>query len=512
MDYLLIFALIFIAGTLLLLKTSAERHFIVFMIRTKYGLKLLDKAAKISPRLWRFTADFAVVLSFAGLGAWYIAKHRRIEPILFVMYLPAALIYYLSEGLSFLTIILLIILLILLLLTIRGKRTVNSKSAFALGFILFFLLAFKFLPELAGMGYENTRVTAPQIAHSILLIFVGITGVPALLIGSLVFQGFMIITEQSNTPGVSPILPSVKDGQVGLSPRGEGYEDFFIPIHYALIAIAVLLIVHEFAHGVLSRVEKIKVKSAGLLTLGPFPIGGFVEPDEEELKKGGGIKNMRISSMGSFANFVTAFVFMLLGLAVVLIFAFFVSSGTIEFDGVVVEGVVKGHPAYGVIENGSIIYEINNKTVTKSSSFEAIMLNITPHQNITITTDKGTFVLENVENPKNLTDEFLNIINPIPHTSKNPSLLNAFFTISELFGWISLLNLLIGLVNLLPIVPFDGGRMFNEIVNSFKINRELKGKIISAAIILGLFILLINILPLLSSFVDWIAGLILRLI
>ena len=47
-------AVIFIAGTLFLARTSAERHVVVFMIRTKYGLKLLDWAAKISPRLWRF--------------------------------------------------------------------------------------------------------------------------------------------------------------------------------------------------------------------------------------------------------------------------------------------------------------------------------------------------------------------------------------------------------------------------------------------------------------------------
>ena len=509
MDYLLIFILFFVAGTLLLSKTGAERHIIIFMIRTKYGLRLLDKFAEISPRMWRFIADFAVVISFAGLGAWYVSKHRQIEPILFIITLLAALIYYLSEGLSLITITLIILFIILLIFTINRKTTNNPNLAFVLAFILFFLITFKIAPGLVSMDNENNLITAPQIAHTILLISVGIIGIPAFIIGTLIFQGFMIITEQSNTPGVSPILPSVKDGQIGLSPVGEGYEFFFIPIHYALIAIVVLLIVHEFAHGVLSRVEKIKVKSAGLLTLGPFPIGGFVEPDEEELKKSGGIKNMRISAMGSFANFITAFIFIAsIILVIPLLFTFCITNGIIEFDGVIIESTIEGYPAYGVIENGSVIKKINNKTVTTVESFRALMSNVSPHQNITLTTDKGFFVLETVENPENATKAHVGIyMNPIPHTS-NPIRVNAFYIVIELFKWIFLLNLMIGLVNLLPIVPFDGGRMFNELVNSFKMDEETKKKIIYAMIILGLFVLLINILPLINLFFQWIENLI----
>lgn len=509
MDYWLIFLLIFIAGTLLLMKTSAERHIVVFMIRTKYGLKLLDRTAEISPRLWRFIADFAVVFSFAGLGAWYVSKYRRVEPTLFIITLPVLLIYFLSEGLCMATILLIILFIILLILTITRKSINNPILAFALGFIVFFLLASALLPELGGMGSNNTQISAPQIAHTIWLMFIGIIGVPALLIGSLLFQGFMIISEQSNVAGVSPILPSVKDGQVGLSPPGEGYENFFIPLHYALIALAVLLIVHEFAHGVLSRVEKIKVKSAGLLTLGPFPIGGFVEPDEEKLKEGDGIKNMRISAMGSFANFTTAFVFVILMGFITALFTFCITNGIIVFDGIIVESTVEGYPAHGVIENGSIIKEFNGKPAATYESFRELMLNVTPHQNITLTTDKGIFVIETIENPEDPTRAYIGIyMSAIPHTSKNPVLANAFYTIIELFYWIFLLNLMIGLVNLLPIVPFDGGRMFNELIHSLKINEEIKKKIIYAVIILGLFILLVNLLPLIESLFRWIVNLI----
>ena len=497
MDYLLIFALIFVAGTLILLKTNAERYLlIIFMIRTKYGLELLDKAAQLSPRLWRFIADFAVVFSFGGLGAWYVSKHRRIEPILSVIYLPAALAYLLSDGLSFSSVILTIILFIMVIITAARRNVIASNSAFAFGFIAFFLLALKFIPALSGMGSGNTMVVAPQIASIILLIFIGVIGLPALLIGGLVFQGLLIVTGQSNVAGVSPILPSEKDGQIGLSPPGEGYDFFFIPIQYALIAFAVLLLVHEFAHGVLSRVENIKVKSAGLLTFGPFPIGGFVEPDEEELKKEGGIKNMRISAMGSFANFTTAFVFIILLNLTALLLVVFTSNGIISFD--------------GVIENGSVIQEVNGIKITTLESFREVMSEVKPNENVTLKTDKGSFVLETAENPDSPGKSHLGVyMGGVPHT-KNPMLAGAFYTLIQLFNWIFLLNVMIGLVNLLPIVPFDGGRMFNEIVHSFKMNAELEKKIVYVMFILGLFILLANITPLITPYFDsllrWITG------
>ncbi len=56
----------------------------------------------------------------------------------------------------------------------------------------------------------------------------------------------------------------------------------FIPLTWGILALVVTLIVHEFAHAILCRVEGIRVKSMGIL-LALVPIGGFAEPDEEEL-------------------------------------------------------------------------------------------------------------------------------------------------------------------------------------------------------------------------------------
>jgi membrane-associated protease RseP (regulator of RpoE activity) len=56
----------------------------------------------------------------------------------------------------------------------------------------------------------------------------------------------------------------------------------FIPFTWGLIALVVTLIVHEFSHAILCRVENIRVKSMGIL-FALIPIGGFAEPDDEQL-------------------------------------------------------------------------------------------------------------------------------------------------------------------------------------------------------------------------------------
>ena len=56
----------------------------------------------------------------------------------------------------------------------------------------------------------------------------------------------------------------------------------FIPFTWGVIALIVTLVVHEFSHAILCRVEGIRVKSMGIL-LALVPVGGFAEPDDEQL-------------------------------------------------------------------------------------------------------------------------------------------------------------------------------------------------------------------------------------
>ena len=90
---------------------------------------------------------------------------------------------------------------------------------------------------------------------------------------------FITWTIISTLPSVFEI-PSVSIVIPGVEMPG---SSIYIPFLYGLIALATVLIVHEFSHGIQAVGEKISIKSIGLLLFAILP-GAFVEPDEDELK------------------------------------------------------------------------------------------------------------------------------------------------------------------------------------------------------------------------------------
>jgi len=150
----------------------------------------------------------------------------------------------------------------------------------------------------------------------------------------------------------------------------------FIPFTWGLIALIVTLVVHEFAHAILCRVEDIRVKSMGLL-VAIVPIGGFAEPDEEELfgiskeeNEYGEMKTVidpdkvatrnqrsRILAAGVMSNFVVAFVAFLLFFGPVL--------GAIEpLSDTMIVNVTPGSPAFEAgIRDGMVITGIDDISV-----------------------------------------------------------------------------------------------------------------------------------------------------
>ncbi len=128
----------------------------------------------------------------------------------------------------------------------------------------------------------------------------------------------------------------------------------YIPVVWGLIGLIITLIVHEFSHAILCRVEGVRVKSLGIL-LALLPIGGFAEPDESELmdKRIGRMQRIRIFSAGVISNFI---------LALIAFSVFFYLLGFIS-PLVVVRDVSKDSAAYGLIEEGDIILSINGVDV-----------------------------------------------------------------------------------------------------------------------------------------------------
>ncbi|HEC82177.1 MAG TPA: PDZ domain-containing protein, partial [Thermoplasmatales archaeon] len=150
-----------------------------------------------------------------------------------------------------------------------------------------------------------------------------------------------------------------------------------LPLGYTILGLAVAIVFHEFSHGILGVVEKVRIKSLGILSF-VFPIGAFVEPDEEEMKKLKPKKRMRIFAAGPTMNLVVAFVCILF---ISMVFMPFVHSS----DGAVVGYTIKGSPADEVgLRSWSIITKINDTVIKGENDFFKVMSETKPGQTILI--------------------------------------------------------------------------------------------------------------------------------
>lgn len=172
-------------------------------------------------------------------------------------------------------------------------------------------------------------------------------------------------------PKESAPAPELMLGIPGVNP--------IIPVWYGIIALAVAVAVHEIAHGILTRVGELKVKSLGILAC-VIPIGAFVEPDEEELKATTKKKRMRIFGAGPATNIIFA-------LICALLFSWvFLSSLSPVHEGVLIGGALRDSPGYdaGLNRMWMEIVDVNGTQITSYEDFEEFPAP-EPLQNVTVT-------------------------------------------------------------------------------------------------------------------------------
>ena len=289
------------------------------------------------------------------------------------------------------------------------------------------------------------------------------------------------LSSMLETPSVSLVIPGVE--MPGSS--------IYVPLGYGLIALATVLIVHEFSHGILAIVEKINVKSVGLMLFAILP-GAFMEHDEEEMKEAKKSSKLRIYAAGSMANITLAVIALLIVSAV----GSYVIPSTFEEDGIEVDRLVGDSPASKVLKEGMIIESIDNHKVHDSNSYVNAVNNLKPGQNITIGTNEGDYSIILDKNPNNESKGYMGI-QAAKHYELNDGVASIYgdtlpwiwFGVLELFQWICILNLGIGLFNLLPLKPLDGGHMFETLL-SYKLPKYFYKPIVnSLSLILGMIII-----------------------
>ncbi|MBI4447876.1 site-2 protease family protein [Candidatus Woesearchaeota archaeon] len=252
----------------------------------------------------------------------------------------------------------------------------------------------------------------------------------------------------SAPPPLAPVLP-------GISIPGAPKLSFW---HW-IISIFVVAVVHEFSHGVVATFHKIKIKSSGFAFMGPILLA-FVEPDEKMMKKEKVKKQLAVFSAGPFSN-------LLLGALMLLTLNYVIAPvilTTVEpVDGVLIKEVMDDYPAQKAgLTAPFIIREVNGVDVVNLTNFFLMLDETKPGDEIELVTDKGDYNIVAVPNPENKTRPFIGVGGISDHKVKEnlETALKALLWINLLFLWLFIINLGVGLFNLLPLGMVDGGRIF----------------------------------------------------
>jgi membrane-associated protease RseP (regulator of RpoE activity) len=286
-----------------------------------------------------------------------------------------------------------------------------------------------------------------------------------------------------------------------------------IPITAAVVlGLLLTIVIHEFGHAILARVEDMRVKSMGLL-IAVVPIGAFVEPEEEDVEAAKGMTKIRMFGAGITNNIV-------IGLACFVVMFLLIGMAT-PLPTPLVQGVYQDYPAAEAgLPGYSVITSINGVPVTSQEEVSAIMDGTLPGETVTLTAEKdgveSTYTLTLDEWPKELGGDrdtgFMGVyyysapavkehigniadlgllaplyltIAPIDAFIQGNSLqlgvllsdtpeqiaweepFPLFWGTVHLLFWTGWFNLLVGMFNAIPIVPLDGGYMMKEGVERF---------------------------------------------
>jgi membrane-associated protease RseP (regulator of RpoE activity) len=404
----------------------------------------------------------------------------------------------------------------------------------------------------------------------------------------LVYEAILVVSiPKSAAPSLSYAL-----ALPGINPA--------IPVGFGIVGLIVAVALHEASHGIAARRFNIPVRSTGLLWL-IIPIGAFVEPDEEEMKKVEPKVRGKIFAAGPGMNVTLAVVFLVL--SILLAYSFVPVQGapvqtsvnpaihpgdiiqsvdgqtianvgalsdlsitpgnnvslslirnghhiteSVKY-GVYVTALIKNYPAYDAgITAGSIVISVGNHLISNVTAFESVLSLYKAGQSATIETEtfNGTnlnkynitfaskysyLVASGVSNPNiskdypfigvdisllglGLFDQFsyLNLLRnpasagplgffvylglpfhfelPLPSALLSSFHSNVFSLNAEyLFYWLFWLNFALGLTNILPIVPLDGGYVLLN-TPSLQKNKKARDAIVATVSLFVLFLIL----------------------
>jgi len=336
------------------------------------------------------------------------------------------------------------------------------------------------------------------------LVLVGLT-----MVGTTLLLAWEATLVQSPAVRQNPPSPDLLLGLPGINR--------LIPFGYGVFGLAIAIVLHEFAHGILARAAKVPLRSLGIL-LFIVPIGAFVEPDEEEMKKMPRRERARLYAVGPATNIVLAVIFAVLFSTVMM------GSVSPVHAGVGIVGFPEDGPSpardagidpftiitsYNGTEVRSYADFIRARDLTKANdTVNVTVYDGTAYRNVTLvladdgsggallgiyaidTTTEYYHPLSNPDRFGGVPGAVLTYISlpfggyaPIPeprlqfyeiHGPLAAIPAPLFWLIGNAVYWLFWLNVMLGATNALPAVPLDGGYIFKDAVEGF-LARARKG-------------------------------------
>ena len=195
------------------------------------------------------------------------------------------------------------------------------------------------------------------------------------LLGKIVYMyiAYPNIVRAVKVPPIMPLIPYLP----------QAFKLTFLPPFYFIywiVILAIVAILHEFAHGIFMRRYNIKIKSTGF---GFFPfffpvfLAAFVEQDEKSMEKTSRFKQKAVLAAGTFSNLITAIV--AFGI-MILFFTLAFSPTGVEFN----------NYAYTVVGIGGIT-SVNNISLD-NHTYDGI-LELTNENLTSLKTNDGNYLV-----------------------------------------------------------------------------------------------------------------------
>lgn len=412
------------------------------MYKARWGLKLMDSAAKKFRKLVKYIGYLGILVGFLGMAAICFELVKSLIP-LFTK--PEV-----STGVG-------------LVLPIK------AKGIFFVPFFYWIISIF-----VIAVVHEFSHGLVAR-AHSMKVKSSGF----AFLGGGFRGTGLIIIFFSFLSKIFSNNLP------FSIS----GFFDYWSADFWLVIGIVLVLISY--------------IKFISSIAYIPIIPAAFVEPDEKELKKRPFKEQLSVFAAGPLANIVTAF----LALAILSFVIAPIVSASFEPDGVKVSEFEKGNMTYPAENAGIIIGEIIKQADATPTPYRENLSEFLhskkPGDMITLKTDKSSYEIKLAQNPKNQSSAYMGAyleqsakVKDGIKSSYGEFLPNAVVWLAGLFLFLFILNLGIGMFNLVPIGPLDGGRMLQLPLQRY-FGEEKGNKILGY---ISLFFLLIIFMNLTSGF------------